>query len=303
MMGEVHLMELSSLRIFVAVADEASISKAAERLDYVQSNVTARIKQLEEELETQLFYRQRRGMALTPAGKTLRSYAERLLKLVGEARQAVRETEAIRGVLALGAMETTAAVRLPPILARYHQAYPEVDLTLSTGTSEELLSRVLDYQFDSAFVGGPVEHPEIEQEVVFTEELVLVTEQRVASLAELRTRTAFVFRQGCSYRARLEHVLRERGIIPFRLMEFGTLDGILGCVAAGMGVTLLPRSVITRLGYSDRVSVHEVAPTEAWVPTVIIRRRDALRTRALEALLDLVRASEDATHTADALAA
>lgn len=281
-------MDLQSLRIFATVASEASVSRAAERLDYVQSNVTARVKQLEDELGTPLFYRQKRGMLLTPAGKTLLSYAERVLRLLEEARQAVQETGAVRGTLTLGSMETTAAVRLPPILARYHQSYPEVDLLLSTGTSEELIGRVLSYQLDGAFVGGPVEHPELEQEAVFEEELVLITEAAVGSLAELRSRTALVFRQGCSYRARLEHVLREQGIMPYRLMEFGTLDGILGCVAAGMGVTLLPRSVVGQLRYEGRVTLHPLPQGAAHVVTVVIRRRDAVQTRAFAALIEII---------------
>lgn len=285
-------MDLQGLKIFATVAAEASVSRAAQRLDYVPSNVTARIKQLEDELGMPLFYRHSRGMLLTPAGKTLLGYTERLMRLLDEARQAVQETGTIQGTLNLGAMETTAAVRLPPILARYHQAYPQVDLLLSTGTSEEMINRVLAFQLDAAFVGGPVEHPELEQEAVFHEELVLVTEVTVRNLSELRSRTALVFRQGCSYRARLEHVLREQGIVPYRVMEFGTLEGILGCVAAGMGVTLLPHSAVSRLRYEESVALHKLEANAAKVATLVVRRRDSICTRALDALLALLRDQE-----------
>jgi DNA-binding transcriptional LysR family regulator len=282
-------MELGTLRTFVAVAETGSISQAARRLDYVQSNVTARIQHLEDDLGTPLFYRKTRGVALTPAGRTLLSYATELLRLADDARRAVQESEAGRGSLTLGAMETTAAVRLPPILADYHRAYPDVSLTLHTGPSEDLIAQVLDYRLDGAFVGGVVAHPDIEQEPIFHEELVFVTERRVTALDDLPERTVLVFRQGCTYRARLEHLLREQGMVPYTVMEFGTVEAILGCVAAGMGVTLFPRFLLAQTHYQDALRLHTVASELVQVPTMFIRRHDTLRTQALEAFLERTR--------------
>lgn len=282
-------MDLGALRIFVAVAEEGSISKAARRLDYVQSNVTARIQHLEQELATPLFYRRQRGMALTAAGRTLLGYAERLLRMAEEARQAVQDETPGRGSLRLGAMETTAAVRLPPILAQYHRRFPAVDLQLVTGPSEALMRQVLDYQLDGAFVGGALAHAELEEERLFDEELVLVTERRVSDPAALTQPTALVFRQGCTYRARLEQLLREYGMLPYKVMEFGTVEAILGCVAAGMGVTLFPRFVLARSPYRPALRLHTAPRKLAQVPTMFIRRRDSLRTRAMDAFLELAR--------------
>lgn len=282
-------MELSALGIFVAVAETGSISQAARRLEYVQSNVTARIQHLEDNLGTPLFYRKKRGIALTPAGRALLPYATRLLRLADEARHAVEDSAQGQGSLIVGAMETTAAVRLPSILAHYHQAYPDVDLTVVTGTSEELIAQALDYCLDGAFVGGSVVHPDIEQELFFEEELVFVTERRVTTLDALPQRTALSFRQGCAYRARLEHLLRSYGIVPYKIMEFGTIEAILGCVAAGMGITLFPRFVVERTAYRDQLCLHPVPADLALAPTMFIRRRDALRTRAMETFLELAR--------------
>jgi DNA-binding transcriptional LysR family regulator len=282
-------MDLNTLRIFVAVAEEGSISQAARRLDYVQSNVTARLQSLEDDLGIRLFYRKQRGMVPTAAGRTLLPYATQLLRLADEARRAVADDGPGHGSLAIGSMETTAAVRLPAILARYHQTFPEVDLTLMTGTSEELIALVLDYQLDGAFVGGAVAHPDIEQEPVFAEELVFVTERRVESLATLPQRTLLVFRQGCTYRARLEHLLREYGIMPYKIMEFGTIEAILGCVAAGMGVTLFPRSLLERTPYQEALRLHPAPAKLAQVETMFIQRRDRLHTHAMDAFLELVR--------------
>lgn len=279
-------MDINALRIFKAVAEEESISKAAGRLDYVQSNVTARVKQLEEELDSPLFYRKTRGMALTPAGRTLFDYAERILQLVEEAEKAIQENGEVKGQLAIGSLESTAAVRLPSILTCYHQAYPKVDITLKTGTSEELQFAVLDYKVEGAFVAGAVEHSAIEQIPVFDEELVFVTEQHTEAIETLDEVTLLVFRQGCTYRTQLEHLLRANGLVPYKIMEFGSLEAILGCVTAGMGITLFPRSVVTQLNYAHLLRMHDIPKTFGQVQTVFIRRKDAITTKAMAAFLE-----------------
>lgn len=281
-------VDINALRIFKAVAEEESVSKAACKLDYVQSNVTARVKQLEDELDSPLFYRKTRGMALTPAGQTLFDYAKRILQLVEEAEKAIQDNDEVKGKLAIGSMESTAAVRLPSILACYHQAYPKVDLMLKTGTSEELQFAVLEYKVEGAFVAGSVEHAEIVQTPVFEEELVFVTEPNIESLKALNGVTLLVFRQGCTYRTQLEHLLRANGMLPYKIMEFGSLEAILGCVAAGMGITLFPRSVVTGLNYANLLRLHETPKPFGHVPTMFIRRKDAIETKAMAAFLETV---------------
>jgi len=136
------ILELNDLRIFVAVADTGSISRAAEQLNYVQSNVSARIKLMEERLGVSLFNRMSRGVTLSISGKMLHDYAVRILALTREAELMLMEKETPSGRFVIGAMETTAAVRLPGILAEYHRTFPDVDLHIVTGTSEELVNSV-----------------------------------------------------------------------------------------------------------------------------------------------------------------
>jgi len=192
------------------------------------------------------------------------------------------------GLLTIGSLETTAALRLSPILSAYVAAYPEVDLVLRTGTSAELIAQVLEQRLEGAFVCGPVEHPELDAEVVFREELVLVTARGWRTLAALFGRPDLklvVLRAGCSYRQRLESILAARGIVGARRLEFGTLDAILGCVAAGLGVTLLPRSVAAPAWRGGQVAIHALPPAEARVETLFVRRRDAFVSSALAAFL------------------
>jgi DNA-binding transcriptional LysR family regulator len=280
-------MDLGSLRIFLAVAEEGSVSRAAERLHYVQSNVTTRLRRLEEDLGTSLFVRTGRGMVATSAGKRLQGYARQILRTVEEARLAVSGAARPQGPLAIGAIDTVAAVHLPRILARYHRQYPEVSIDLRTGASQELVQQVLNYDIEGALVGGPVAHSEIVQQEICVEEMVLVTAPEQPAPTAGNFDTILVFRPGCSCRNRLEQWLREEGLTPIKLMEFGTLDAILGCVGAGMGITMLPRSFVERTPFSALVQTHRVAEPFARVPTVFIRRKDLTASPALNALLGL----------------
>jgi DNA-binding transcriptional LysR family regulator len=282
-------MDAGTLKVFEAVARLGGMNRAAAELNTVQSNVTVRIRQLEAELGVPLFRRHPRGVALTTAGQTLLPYAMRIARLLEEAGHAVRDDGAPKGALTIGSLETTAAVRLSPVLATYAGAYPEVDLVLRTGTTGELIESVLEHRLEGAFVCGPVDHPDLEADVAFREELVLVAPRSVRRLEDLvrrRNLKIVVLRAGCSYRQRLEAVLAARGIVGLRRLEFGMIDGILGCVAAGFGVTLLPRSIVEAAPCRDRVAVHELPATEARVDTVFIRRRDSFSSRALTALLE-----------------
>ncbi|HMR30008.1 MAG TPA: LysR substrate-binding domain-containing protein [Geminicoccaceae bacterium] len=277
-------MDIADLAVFAAVADTGGITRAAERLGRVQSNVTARIKALELELGTLLFHRHSRGVGLTAAGRRLLPYAGRIAGLMAEAERAVREDDDVpRGRLVIGAMETTAAVRLPPLLARFRSAYPEVELAVSTGPTAELVDRVLAYELDAALVAGPIGHPEISEDAVFNEEMVLVTATGRPGL-EAPPPAAIVFRAGCSYRRRLEALLLSAGYGAVRWQELGTLEGILGCVAADLGVTLLPRSVAGGHEAAGKVCCHPVPAPFAAVETMLASHRDGVPSAVLRAL-------------------
>lgn len=285
-------MDTTDLRVFEAVARLGGMGRAAAELNTVQSNVTARIRALEAELGIALFDRHARGVSLTAAGRRLLPYAERAQRLVAEAAAAARDDGAPRGPLAIGTLETTAALHLAPMLAAYAKAHPAVDIALRTGTTQELVGETLAERVDGAFVCGPVEHADLVTELAFREELALMTapgpRDAEAALAPAGQRIA-VLRAGCSYRQRLEALLARRGVIGPRLLEFGTLEAIFGAVEAGLGVTLLPVRLVPRVLPAGRLAVHRLPPAEAHVETVFIRRRDARVSSALAAFLELAR--------------
>jgi DNA-binding transcriptional LysR family regulator len=288
-------MDVSDLRIFEAVSRLGSMNRAAVELHTVQSNVTTRIRALEENLGVTLFQRHARGVIMTSAAKRLLPFVGRITKLVSDAQAAARDEGAPNGTLLLGSMETTAALRLSPLLSQFAAAYPKVRLAITTGTTSRLLDDVIECRLDGAFVAGPLSHPDLHHETVFREELVLVTPRNVATLQDLANvpdlRT-MVFQIGCSYRQRLESVLADLGIIVAKPMEFGSLDIIISCVAAGAGVTLLPRSMVATPKKDGKISVHDLPAKYAQTETLFVHRNDAYLSSAMKAFLDAARSQQ-----------
>lgn len=264
-------IDLTALEIFKTVAEQGGITKAAARLHRVQSNVTTRVKQLEERLGTQLFLRQKRRLVLSPEGKLLLAYADRLLHLSSEAEAALRNGRPA-GTLQIGALESTAATRLPPILSRYHQSYPDVQIQLVTGTTGALIAKVVDHEVEAAFVAEPFTANGLDAEAVFSEDLVLIAPK---SFPEIKTprdighTTLIAFATGCSYRRRLEAWLGGARVVPERVMEFGSYHAIVACVAAGAGIAIVPRSVI-------RLSLGKRDVAEYPLPTAVAKARTCL---------------------------
>jgi LysR family transcriptional regulator, cell division regulator len=288
-------MDVSDLRIFEAVSRLGGMNRAAAELHTVQSNVTARIRALEENLGVTLFQRHARGVIMTSAAKRLLPFVGRITKLVSDAQTAARDEGEPNGALLLGSMETTAALRLSPLLSQFATAYPKVRLAITTGTTSRLLDDVIECRLDGAFVAGPLSHPDLHHETIFREELVLVTPRNVATLQELANvpdlRT-IVFQIGCSYRQRLESVLADLGIIVAKPMEFGSLDIVISCVAAGVGVTLLPRSMIATAQKDGKISVHDLPAKYAQTETLFVHRSDAYLSSAMKAFLNAARSQQ-----------
>lgn len=278
-------MDLVELRIFKAVAEHGGILRAANALHRVQSNVTTRVKQLEQRLGTRLFRREGRGLVLSPEGKLLLGYAEKLLQLSAEA-QAALKGQALHGMLKIGALESAAATRLPAVLARYHRANPAVRLGLVTGTTGALVASVLRGELEAAFVAEPFSARNLETEHAFTEELVLITPKghaRVAAPQELAQRTILAFATGCSYRRRLEAWLGRANVVAERVMEYGSYHAIVAGAAAGSGVAIVPRSVLRASGMQPQLAVHPLPAKIAQARTMLVWRRGH-RSSPFEAL-------------------
>jgi DNA-binding transcriptional LysR family regulator len=286
-------MDVLALKTFAAVANERGVTGASGVLHTVQSNITQRIRALETELGLPLFNRHARGMELTRAGQRLLPYASRIAALMDEAQAAAKGEREGPATLSIGSMETTAAIRLPGLLATYRRAHPQVGISLETGPTATLIGAVLERRVDGAFVAGPVNHVELVSQVAFKEELVLVSSANWSRTADLGRRleggaAAIMFRTGCSYRQRFEQLLSERGWPRFTRLEMGTLEGILGCVAAEMGISLLPRAVVETSTSHHTLHCHPAGRKPLEVQTHFIRRRDEQPGQALQELIGLL---------------
>jgi DNA-binding transcriptional LysR family regulator len=268
-------VEFSQLRIFQAVAQEESITRAAERLHRVPSNLSTRLKQLEEQLGVELFLRERQRLQLSPAGKVLLDYTTRLFALHDEAHAAVQGGQPA-GDFVLGTMYSTAAIHLPALLARYHRTYPAVNLQVQSGPSGELLEGLLTGRLDAALVDGPPELAGLDGVLLCEERLVLISEADhppVLSARDVQGRSVFTFRQGCSYRMRLEAWFSHDHAAMGRAMEIESYPGMLACVIAGSGVALMSESMLASLPGRESVAVHPLAEPFATATTWLMWRK------------------------------
>ena len=267
-------LDLSALEIFRQVAREGSISRAAISLNRVQSNISTRVKQIEEQVGTQLFERGHRGMKLTPNGRVLLGYADELLNLSERAVDAVGNGTP-SGVLTIGTMESTAASRLPAILSRYHRCYPKVNVHVRTGTAGALLEQLMDSRVDVAFVAEPVEHDSLERIPVFEENLMLLSPNSASGSGPgaLSGKTVIAFEEGCAYRRYLDQWLLETGAVSDRTISIGSYLGMFACISAGTGFGVAPKSVLDALAVGGNFDCSELGGRYARIRTMMVWRK------------------------------
>jgi len=298
-------MEFHQLRYFVAVAEERHFTKAARGLHVAQPSVSRAIRVLEEELGTSLFHRMKGNVALTPAGETLLPWARRVLADVDGATGEVRELADLRrGRLAVGATPSLTITLLPPALAKFHSAYPGIDLVLQEAGSRDLVRELEQGALDVALVILPVSHETLETSPLLREELVVavapdhaLASRRTIPIADLKGVPLVMFRDGYDLRAATVAACRHAGFEPLFALEGGEMDGVLRLAAAGLGVAVVPSLVIdpagplkavrlaeplTRtIGFANRKDRHLSRAGREFVQTVraLTRARDWLRAR------------------------
>jgi DNA-binding transcriptional LysR family regulator len=284
-MRNVPQLSLSALDIFRQVAREGSIVGAAARLNRVQSNVSTRIRQLEEQLGKVLFLRGSRRLQLTEDGAILLRYADRLISLSHEAVDALNSEEP-SGTLRIGTMESTATSRLPRYLSDYHARYPNVHIHLEVDTAGGLADRLLAHEIDAAFIAEPLELANVTTEATFEEQLMLVVPPGFPSLRrrqDISGATIVAFEEGCAYRRYLQEWLAEEGIEPGTVLSVGSYLAILACVAAGTGYAVIPKSVLDAIASEGEFRTHRLPRRYTRIKT-LLAWRDGFRSRNLDAL-------------------
>ncbi len=254
---------MRQVETFRAVAEELSFSRAAARLGYVQSSVSAQVAALEQELGVPFFDRLGRRIALTDAGEVMLAYSHKLLALAGETRQTVADAGVgsgeVTGSLAVSAPETLLTYRLPELLALFHERHPRVRLSVRPSAVGRLVGSVRraleEGAVDVAFVlDGPLEGrlggTDLAFEAIVAEDVSVVAppshalaHSSVVLPEDLSGETVLLPEapeSGCAYRGQFERQLSSAGVVPRETMEFQSIEAVKRCVAAGMGVSVLP---------------------------------------------------------------
>lgn len=289
------VLDVRRLQYFLAVAETLHFRKAAEQLNVAQPALSQQIRRLEEDLGCPLLTRNRRGVALTPAGQALLESGRRALVQLAHAEDAARRTAAQQvALLRIGFLNPAAFAVVPQLLQRMRDEHPEVFLVLREGASAQLLEEVRLGQLDVAFVRGPVTHPGVRIEVLRREPLIAVlpSKHRLARrkrvpLAELAEEPFIGFRRDAapSLHDAITRLCMDAGFAPAFVMEASEWYTIVSLVAAGLGVAILPESIAA---FTHRDAVYRpIAGARREVELVVAHAAGAPNA-ALEAILRIV---------------
>lgn len=261
-------MDSNLLKVFVAVADEKSVTLGAKKLGYAQSNVTSRIKQLEKSVGYPLFHRVPKGVILTVEGEKLYKHAVEIVRKVEDAILDMENLETQKKLI-VGSTDCNAAVRISSFITKLHVDHPEIQLELLTGTTRDVTKLILDYKVDIAFISGEPRSDELivlkkyEEEIAILEQKDAPTQNNILS-----------FKEGCAYDEFLKNYYIQKGMEVEKSLAFGSLETILACVKAGMGKTLLPTNLVDKLGFTNDLKITKLDKKTAYIPTCLICRKD-----------------------------
>ncbi|MFA7083065.1 MAG: LysR family transcriptional regulator [Arcobacteraceae bacterium] len=261
-------MDLNLLKVFLSVANKKSISNAALELKCAQSNVTSRIKQLEKIMDVTLFYRVPKGVILTQQGEKFYPKALEIVYKMEEAMMALTQDEQMHH-LKVGSTECNAAVRISPFLIKLHKDFPNTQLELFTGTTRSITELILDYQVDIAFISG---EPKSDKLIVLRK-----IEEEIAILEPNNKKSPNVtltFKEGCIYDEFLKDYLKRKNIPVEKSLSFGSLETILSCIKVGMGKSLLPLSIVKKMGYDKDIKITVLDKKEAYIPTCLVCQKE-----------------------------
>jgi len=290
-------MEVRQLQIFRTLAEELNFTRTAEKVHTVQSNVTAQIKALEEELGTPLFDRLGRRVALTDAGRRFQPFAEQALAAMEQGQRVIKAGAEPSGPLRIGAPESVLTYRLPQVLRAFRRRFPHVELIFKPYSDASLVLKLESGKFDMAIqMSDAPTAPNVETIELRTERVFLLSDpgHRLASLpvvrpADLAGESLLLTEQGCGYRSKLDRVLATQNIRPGNVTEFSSVEAIKQCVAAGMGLALLPAIVVAReVRQNQMKALHWGGPTLD-IATQIIWHKDKWISPAMRAFAELCR--------------
>lgn len=261
-------MDSNLLKVFVAVAQEKSVTLGAKRLGFAQSNVTSRIKQLEKSLNCSLFHRVPKGVVLTTEGDKLYKHAIDIVRRVEDAILDMQDLSEQKKLI-VGSTDCNAAVRISSFLMKLHKDYPNTQLELLTGTTRVMTKMVLNYEVDIAFISGEPQHEDLIVIKKYEEEIAILEAKNEESQNVILS-----FKEGCAFDEFLKDYYKKEGVHVEKSLAFGSLETILACVKSGMGRTLLPTNLVDKLGFTEDLKITKLDNKTAYIPTCLVCRKD-----------------------------
>jgi DNA-binding transcriptional LysR family regulator len=293
------MVNLNQLRVFHAVAQARSFTRAAEAVHLTQPGVSKHIKQLEEYYGVSLFDRLGRKVALTQAGKTLFETTQEMIGSITKAEGRIKELQGLAGgKLALGASFTVGIYIMPNLLFSFRRQYPATEITLDILLSKEVEARVLDNSLDVGLVAHEVSHEKLIAMVFMTDELVMIVPANHKWASKKRIRPQELIHEpfiastkGSGTRAVVEDRLRENGITLNKIIEFGNTEGVKKAVEAGLGVSILSKGVVQRELSAGLLQVIPLAGMNVKREYSYIYRKEKYLSNAAKAFLNLLQKS------------
>jgi DNA-binding transcriptional LysR family regulator len=281
-------VQLTQLAYFVAVAEERSFTRAAERVGVAQPSLSQQFKALESNLGAVLVHRVRGNVSLTPSGEVLLPVARRMLADAETARREIRElAELGRGRVRLGATPSLCTGLLPAMLAGFRHDHPGIEMVVHEGGSRDLQRELAEGALDLALVVDARlgDDPDLVTTPVLAEDLVVISKAALPlapmGIAELKGLPLVMFRTGYDLRETTIAACRAAGFEPTFAIEGGEMDAVLEFVHAGLGVAVVPSTVV-----GDRFRVTPFSPPGLSRTVLLAHRRDLEPPRAAQALID-----------------
>jgi DNA-binding transcriptional LysR family regulator len=298
-------MEVRQLQIFRTLAEELNFTRTAEKVHTVQSNVTAQIKALEEELGMPLFDRLGRRVTLTDAGRRFQPFAEQALAAMEQGQRAIQAGASPSGPLRIGAPESVLAYRLPQVLRTYRRRFPHVELIFRPYSDATLCAKLETGKFDMAIHMSDVKvNPALKSVRLRTERVFLLSDpshplasRSVVKPADLAGQMLLLTEAGCGYREKLDQVLALQNIRPGNVTEFSSVEAIKQCVMVGMGLALLPAIVVSREVRLHQIKALHWAGPSLDIATHIIWHKDKWVSPAMAAFQEVMQEKLDESET------
>ena len=280
----------SQIRAFHAVASHGSYTRAAAALNVSQPTLSSQVKALEESYDITLFVPAGRGIEITPLGRQLHAITQRQFRLEAEAELLLSSTRSLKaGYLRIGADSPYHAL---PLIARYREHYPGIEISMNFGNSRELRADLLARRIDVAIVPPPGDDPRLISRLLLADRLVAFVQsthkwakRKAVTLKQLAGARIILREEGSTTRAVFETAITEAGLVLNDIFEIGSREAVRAAVVEGLGIGVVSEA---ELILDESIRVLSISDADLRVPELLVCLSECAPQRTIKALFDLI---------------